>query len=95
MRLPEKIMNTTSKTFEGTWEEILKHADELAGHRVRVAVIDNEPNPYDPPAFDNSPEAIEAWVESFHEWVHNLPTLPTVIDDSRESIYADRLDSIL
>lgn len=25
--------------LEGTWEEILTHASELAGHRVRVTVI--------------------------------------------------------
>lgn len=25
--------------FEGTWEEIARHADELAGHRVRVTVL--------------------------------------------------------
>ncbi|OCR01479.1 hypothetical protein BCD67_18450 [Oscillatoriales cyanobacterium USR001] len=30
--------------LEGTWEEILTHTSELAGHRVRVTVIsDNEP----------------------------------------------------
>ncbi|OCR01481.1 hypothetical protein BCD67_18460 [Oscillatoriales cyanobacterium USR001] len=32
--------------LEGTWEEILTHASELAGHRVRVTVIsDSEPIP--------------------------------------------------
>jgi len=36
----------TSKILEleGTWEEILTHTSELAGHRVRVTVIpDSEP----------------------------------------------------
>jgi hypothetical protein len=28
------------KTIEGTWEEITRHARELAGHRVRVTVLD-------------------------------------------------------
>lgn len=28
------------KTFEGTWEEVARRADELAGHRVRIIVLD-------------------------------------------------------
>lgn len=30
------------RTFEGTWEEILRHAPELIGRRVRLAVLSNE-----------------------------------------------------
>jgi hypothetical protein len=35
----------TSKLLEleGTWEEILAHADKLAGRRVRVIVLLDEP----------------------------------------------------
>lgn len=29
------------KTFEGTWEEVSRRAQELAGHRVRVTVLDD------------------------------------------------------
>ena len=29
--------------LEGTWEEILTHANELAGRRVRVVVLPMEP----------------------------------------------------
>lgn len=29
------------KTFEGTWEEVSRMARELAGHRVRVTVLDD------------------------------------------------------
>lgn len=34
-------MASTPETIEleGTWEEILQHADALAGHRVRVTVL--------------------------------------------------------
>jgi hypothetical protein len=34
-------MASTQETIEleGTWEEILEHADELAGRRVRVTVL--------------------------------------------------------
>lgn len=28
------------KTIEGTWEEVTRRARELAGHRVRVTVLD-------------------------------------------------------
>jgi hypothetical protein len=28
------------REIEGTWEEIMSHADELAGHRVKVIVLD-------------------------------------------------------
>ncbi len=27
------------QTFEGTWEEVVQHADELAGKHVRVTVL--------------------------------------------------------
>ena len=29
------------QTFEGTWEEIVEHAAELTGRRVRVTVVEN------------------------------------------------------
>jgi hypothetical protein len=33
------------KTIEGTWEEVTRRAQELAGHRVRVTVLDELPAP--------------------------------------------------
>jgi hypothetical protein len=30
------------RIFEGTWEEILLHAPELVGQRVRLTVLSNE-----------------------------------------------------
>ncbi|NJR63442.1 MAG: hypothetical protein HC769_34495 [Cyanobacteria bacterium CRU_2_1] len=30
------------RSFEGTWEEILRHAPELIGRRVRLTVLSNE-----------------------------------------------------
>lgn len=36
------------KVLEGTWEEIARRAGELAGHRVRVTVLD-EPSPPEVP----------------------------------------------
>lgn len=29
------------KTIEGTWEEVARRGQELAGHRVRVTVLDD------------------------------------------------------
>jgi hypothetical protein len=36
-------MSTPVLEIEGTWEEILARAAELAGHRVRVTVFPSEP----------------------------------------------------
>lgn len=30
------------RSFEGTWEEILRYAPELVGRRVRLTVLSNE-----------------------------------------------------
>jgi hypothetical protein len=37
-------MKTQTTVFEGTWEEIQKHADKLARHRVRVTVLLSKKN---------------------------------------------------
>jgi hypothetical protein len=59
-------METT--TLEGTWEEILQHAPQLAGQWVKVTILDqpiassqtHEPIPQPPPA-----EASEDPLSSF------------------------------
>ncbi|MEM9567017.1 MAG: hypothetical protein AAF974_01820 [Cyanobacteria bacterium P01_E01_bin.34] len=33
------------RTIEGTWEEVLEHSDELAGHHVKVIVLQEESKP--------------------------------------------------
>ena len=33
----------TIKVIEGSWEEILQHAGELQGHRLRVVVLPDAP----------------------------------------------------
>jgi hypothetical protein len=35
-------MATEIKELEGTWEEIMEHAEELAGKRVRLFVFSDE-----------------------------------------------------
>ncbi len=51
-------MSAAPRIIEGTWDEVLTHAHELTGHRLRVTVMDEMANPYDHPAFDTSPVAI-------------------------------------
>lgn len=47
------------REIEGTWEEILSHAEELAGHRVKVIVLD-EPQSLTPnPETDNLYERLK------------------------------------
>ena len=35
----------TTQILEGAWEEITRHANQFAGHRVRVTVLDEESQP--------------------------------------------------
>ena len=34
----------TYHSIEGTWDEVIAHADEFVGHRVRVTILDEEDN---------------------------------------------------
>ncbi|MBW4495757.1 MAG: hypothetical protein KME26_22295 [Oscillatoria princeps RMCB-10] len=38
-------MTSQPLELEGSWEEILTHAPELAGRRLRVTVLSDEPQP--------------------------------------------------
>jgi hypothetical protein len=49
--------------LEGTWEEILAHADELAGQRVRVTVLPPEPKAAAPNQSPESQEMVQRWEE--------------------------------
>jgi hypothetical protein len=88
--------NTT--IFEGTWDELLQHAPQLAGHRLQVKVLDPAlTQPYIPPGvdpqhpgLDNSPEGIDAWVASLRSWADNRPEI-RLGDDSRDAVYEDFL----
>lgn len=47
-------MTSEPLELEGTWEEIVTHSDDLAGRRVRVRVLPDEPAspaPETPPPF--------------------------------------------
>lgn len=43
-----------SSTIEGTWEEIQQYSSRLAGHRLRVTVLDDETNGIGKPDEPNS-----------------------------------------
>jgi hypothetical protein len=53
------------QTLEGTWEEITQHAAQLAGHRVRVTVLDpaagSQYAPTDPEALEELKKAAAAF----------------------------------
>src|SRR5438093_3695341 len=34
------VVMAEQQVLEGTWEEIVRHADELAGYRLRVLILD-------------------------------------------------------
>lgn len=34
--------HATTLQFEGTWEDLVRHADQFAGKRLRVTVIEDE-----------------------------------------------------
>jgi hypothetical protein len=80
-------MSAVPKIIEGTWEEVFKRAKELEGHRLKVFVLDAE----DSSAPDYEVSA-EEWVRRLRDWAYNRPPVTTVVDDSRQSIYKDRLE---
>lgn len=47
------------REIEGTWEEILSHAEELAGHRVKVIVLDEPQSLTSNPDTDNLYERLK------------------------------------
>ena len=47
------------REIEGTWEEILSHAEELAGHRIKVIVLDELQSPSSNPDTNNLYERLK------------------------------------
>ena len=85
-------MSAAPKILEGTWEEILQHAPELAGHRLQVTLLDRDvtrsdsaPSASTPPA-PGSPEAVIQWINELRAQSANQPPLGPW-DDSRDTIY--------
>jgi len=56
---------TSMLELEGTWEEILAHAAELTGQRVRVTVLPSQPQPV---ADDGLSSAHQRVLDLLTEW---------------------------
>ena len=77
-------MSAMPRIIEGTWDEIASHSKELAGHHLKVIVLDEAPAP------GRSQRTAEEWVAWLRDWAFNRPPLPHV-DESRDAIYEDFL----
>jgi hypothetical protein len=68
-------MRTPLLELEGTWEEITQHAPELAGRRVRLVVLPEEPpvSPPRPPVFRpaKGPSTARSLLEHAGTWEGN------------------------
>ena len=76
---------------EGTWEDVLSHADEFEGHRVRVIVLDAESEPARSDIGLSSNEIekrLQAWEMFTSEPLSKEPPLSDYAV-SRESFYED------
>ena len=84
-------MSISRNIFEGTWEQINRHADRLAGKWLRVEIVDSAALPTIDAA--TSPEAR---AQAILDWGygHAPRSAPPLSDEaiSRESIYADERD---
>ena len=73
------------KEYEGTWEEILTHSQELAGHQVQLKVMEPEPE-----TLTKQQRMMAAW-EAFQkvEWT---PEEQEVIDGFEEFNHKHPID---
>jgi hypothetical protein len=72
------------RTFEGTWEEIVRRGAELAGRKVRLTVLDE---PAEPVMLDR---ALAHLIEAAERLTGSLPPIepPTNGDDWSEGVIA-------
>jgi hypothetical protein len=89
-------MNTTNRIFEGTWEQINRQAEQLAGKWLRVEVIPRGPEVEDLPLACDATPSSEARAQAILDWGygHARRSAPPLSDEaiSRESIYSDERD---
>jgi hypothetical protein len=57
----KEVSQLQSRVLEGPWEEIASHADELAGRRVRVEIVDNSNTDMD----DDRPIPIDEAISAY------------------------------
>ena len=63
-----KVLTRQPLELEGTWEEIVTHADELTGRRVRLIVLPTEPEPSPETARNSSASSLLKYTGT---WVGN------------------------
>jgi hypothetical protein len=75
------------KVIEGTWEEVLHHAQELQGKRVRVIVLDAPSREQ-----DETTQRLQAFRELIASFRQNPPP-GTVSEEAlrRENLYEERI----
>jgi hypothetical protein len=61
-----------SKVFEGTWEEIARQADSLAGHRLRVEILEPETGNAPPNGESPAPAAPRNLAELLGDYVGSV-----------------------
>ena len=79
------------QVLEGTWEEIVRHGEQLSGKRVRLTVLpDHEPAslPAAPLYLTGTSEEVIAALDAIAERNRHRPVLPPEAF-TRESLYAD------
>jgi len=91
-------MTTISLQLESSVEQKLREKARLRGQSLETYLqqlaeesakdANGAAAPIVPP--DSAAEYSESWISAWRAWAASHATLPTVADDSRESIYADR-----
>src|SRR5207249_699110 len=77
-----KIM-AQQQVLEGTWEEIIRHADELAGHRLRVFILDAQTEINGHGDDDVNPHALEEAVAAL------VNRTPEEIEQTRARLFQE------
>ena len=74
-------------TLEGTWEEILTHASELSGHKLRLFIVPDEGDS-EVTGADNEPPSTAGSLLAFAgTWVGND------LEDCLQSVYDSRVQA--
>lgn len=91
-------MNTISIQLDSNVEKKLREKARARGQSLETYLqqlaeesakdANGATAPIAPP--DSAAESSEAWISMLRAWAASHATLPTVADDSRESIYAGR-----
>jgi hypothetical protein len=71
--------------FEGTWEEVLSHSEEFAGHRVSLLIVPDAEEPYPGIPPDQRPSTGASLLKYAGSWVGDD------FEECLEAVYDSRL----